>query len=163
MTGRCSDRLRLSVARRESTIRQDFRPLVFWLGSAVTGADGRATTTVTLPDSLTTYRIMAVAGDMASQFGFGEREIRATKPLTLLPAFPRFLSKGDRASFGAVVTNSGKDAGDAVVTIQSLDPASLEFGNAATQTVRLAPGASQSVKFDWRSRKVPALLESGSA
>jgi uncharacterized protein YfaS (alpha-2-macroglobulin family) len=64
-----------------AAIRQDFRPLVFWLGSAVTGADGRATTTVTLPDSLTTYRIMAVAGNEASQFGFGEREIRVTKPL----------------------------------------------------------------------------------
>ncbi len=129
-------------------IRQDFRPLVFWLGSATTGTDGRATTTVTLPDSLTTYRIMAVAGDQASHFGFGEREIRATKPLTLLPSFPRFLSKGDRASFGAVVTNSSKDAGDAIVTIQSLDPASLELGATATRTVRLAPNASESVRFD---------------
>ncbi len=133
-------------------IRQDFRPLVFWLGSATTGADGRATTTVTLPDSLTTYRIMAVAGDMASQFGFGEREIRVTKPLTLLPAFPRFLSKGDRASFGAVVTNSGKDAGNAVVTIQSLDPDTLQFGDLTTRTFRLAPGASESVRFDALAR-----------
>ena len=59
-------------------IRQDFRPLVFWLGSLTTDAGGRATTTVTLPDSLTTYRIMAVAGNEASQFGSGEREIRVT-------------------------------------------------------------------------------------
>ncbi len=59
-------------------IRQDFRPLVFWLGSVVTDATGRATTTVTLPDSLTTYRFMAVAGNEASQFGLGEREIRVT-------------------------------------------------------------------------------------
>ena len=73
-------------------IRQDFRPLVFWLGSATTGADGRATTTVTLPDSLTTYRIMAVAGDQASQFGFGEREIRvdeAADAAACVPALPR--------------------------------------------------------------------------
>ena len=53
--------------RQGVEVRQDFRPLVFWLGSATTDADGRATTTVTLPDSLTTYRIMAVAGDQASQ------------------------------------------------------------------------------------------------
>ena len=121
-------------------VRQDFRPLVFWLGSATTGADGRATTTVTLPDSLTTYRIMAVAGDQASRFGFAEREIRATKPLTLLPAFPRFLSKGDRASFGAVLTNSGTDAGNAVVTIESLDPGTLQFGTRTTRTVRNRAG-----------------------
>ena len=67
------------VAARHASgvsIQQDFRPLVFWLGSAVTDAGGRATTTVTLPDSPITYRIMAVAGNEASQFGFGEREIR---------------------------------------------------------------------------------------
>ena len=130
------------------TIRQDFRPLVFWLGSATTDAEGRATTTVTLPDSLTTYRIMAVAGDRASQFGFGEREIRVAKALTLLPAFPRFLGRGDTASFGAVVTNATKEAGTAVVTIQSLDPATLAFSGVSSHTVPLAAGASESVTFD---------------
>ena len=136
----------------DAGIRRNFEPLVFWLGSATTSADGRATTTVTLPDSLTTYRIMAVAGDQASRFGSGEHEIRVAKPLTLLPAFPRFLSKGDRASFGAVVTNSGKMNGSAVVTIQSLDPRTLRFGTLARRTFRLAPGASAPVKFDALAR-----------
>jgi uncharacterized protein YfaS (alpha-2-macroglobulin family) len=128
--------------------RHDFRPLVFWLGSATTDAGGRAATTVVLPDSLTTYRIMAVAGDQASRFGSGEREIRVTKPLTLLPAFPRFLNTGDRASFGAVVTNSGKEASNGIVTIQTLDPDILQFGGVATRTFHLAAGASEPVKFD---------------
>lgn len=82
-----------------------------------------------------------------SQFGSGELEIRVAKPLTLLTAFPRFLGKGDGASFDAVVTNGGKDAGTAVVTVQSLDQATLQF-SAVRQEVRLAPGASQSIKFD---------------
>ena len=133
--------------------RKDFRPLVFWLGSATTDAGGRAKTTVTLPDSLTTYRVMAVAGDDSSRFGFGEREFRVTKPLTLLPAFPRFLTKGDRASFGAVVTNSGKAAGDAVVTIQSLDSKVVQFGAAAKTTVSLAAGQSERVRFDAVARE----------
>ena len=41
---------------RRPPIRQDFRPLVFWLGSAVTDSGGRVTTTVTLPESLTTFQ-----------------------------------------------------------------------------------------------------------
>ena len=45
------------------TVRRDFRVLAFWLGSVTTGADGRASVDVTLPESLTTYRIMAVAAD----------------------------------------------------------------------------------------------------
>ncbi len=128
-------------------IRTDFRSLVFWLGSATTDADGRATTTVTLPDSVTTYRIMAVAGDLSSHFGAADTEIRATKPLTMLPAFPRFLSSGDRASFGAIVTNNTARAGDAIVTIRSLDPARVRFGAEMTRTVRLAAGESQAVRF----------------
>ena len=87
-----------------SNARKDFRPLAFWLGSVVTDRDGNATTTVTLPEALTSYRIMAVAGDEASRFGSGEAEIRVAKPITLLPNFPRFLSTGDNATFGATVT-----------------------------------------------------------
>src|SRR4029079_15451616 len=108
--------------------RSDFRTLVFWLGSVTTAADGRASVSVTLPDSLTTYRIMAVAGDLESRFGAGSAEIRATKLLTLLTSFPRFLSRDDRASFGAIVTNSTGRSGDAVVTIRSVDPVMLDFG-----------------------------------
>ena len=51
------------------TIRKDFRVLAFWVGSVVTDANGAATVDVTLPESLTTYRIMAVAADKASRFG----------------------------------------------------------------------------------------------
>jgi uncharacterized protein YfaS (alpha-2-macroglobulin family) len=131
-------------------LRTDFRPLVFWVGSLTTGADGRASTVVTLPDSLTTYRIMAVAGDLTSHFGAGETEIRASKPLTLLPAFPRFLSQGDRASFGAVVTNGTAAGGVATVTVRSMD-APLGFEGETTSTVRLAPGESQPVRFDARA------------
>jgi uncharacterized protein YfaS (alpha-2-macroglobulin family) len=133
--------------------RKDFRPVVFWLGSTTTAADGRATTDVTLPDSLTTYRIMAVA-DQAELFGSGEREIRVTKPLTLLPAFPRFLSRGDRASFGATVTNGSATGGDAVITVRSLDAAALQFDVTTVKTVHLAPGETAPVRFDAVARSV---------
>ena len=77
---------------------------------------------VKLPESLTTYRIMAVAGDKASRFGSADSEIRINKPVTLKATFPRFLAVGDKASFGAVVTSQLKTAGPATVTIESLDP-----------------------------------------
>ena len=50
---------------------------------------------------------------------------KVNKPVTLLAAFPRFLSLGDRASFGAVVTNTLAAGGGAAVTIRSLDPGVL--------------------------------------
>ncbi|MEO8071247.1 MAG: alpha-2-macroglobulin family protein, partial [Acidobacteriota bacterium] len=132
--------------------RRDFRPLAFWLGSVETDASGRATRDVTLPESLTTYRIMAVAGDAASRFGSSDVEIKVNKPVTLLAAFPRFLTLGDRASFGAVVTNTLATGGAAVVTIRSLDPALLQFQGSATQTLQLGAASTEPVRFDATAR-----------
>jgi uncharacterized protein YfaS (alpha-2-macroglobulin family) len=104
------------------TVRRDFRVLAFWLGSVTTGADGRAAIDVTLPESLTTYRIMAVAADRNSRFGSDDVEVRTNKPLTLKPTFPRFMAVGDTAYFGAVVGSQLPANGTAIVTIRSLDP-----------------------------------------
>ena len=129
------------------TLRKDFRVLAFWVGSVTTDASGKATVDVKLPESLTTYRIMAVAGDRASRFGSGDTEVRINKPLTLKPTFPRFLAVGDRAFFGAVVGSQLKDGGSAVVTMKSLDPGVLELTGPAEQTLTVAPGGNVEVRF----------------
>ena len=134
--------------------RTDFRPLAFWLGSVETDASGRATRTVSLPDTLTTYRIMAVAADSTSRFGSGSGTVRVTKPITLVPALPRFLALSDRASFGALVGNTLATAADAVVTIRSLTPALLEIQGQPTANVRLEAGATAAVRFDAIARGV---------
>ncbi|MCA1648989.1 MAG: hypothetical protein LC753_01535 [Acidobacteria bacterium] len=137
------------------TLRKDFRVLAFWLGSVVTDAAGRADLTVKMPESLTTYRIMAVAGDRLSRFGSGESEVRVNKPLTLKPTFPRFLAVGDKAHFGAVVTSQLKVGGAATVAIKSLDPGVLEFApGAARQAVQIPAGGSIEVRFDAAGRAV---------
>jgi uncharacterized protein YfaS (alpha-2-macroglobulin family) len=134
------------------SVRQDFRVLAFWLGSVTTNGNGHATTDVKLPESLTTYRIMAVAGDKVSRFGSADAEIRINKPLTLKPAFPRFLAVGDKATFGAVVTNQLKTGGPATVTIESLDPEVMQFASTAPQTVDVPASGSVEVRFDAAGR-----------
>lgn len=127
-------------------MRRDFRPLAFWVGSLETNGSGTATAEITLPDSLTAYHVMAVAGDAASRFGSATSEIRVSKPLTLLPAMPRFLSVGDRASIGGAVTNTTAAGGAATITIKSLDPSVLDVGG--TQTITLGASATAAVRFD---------------
>jgi uncharacterized protein YfaS (alpha-2-macroglobulin family) len=130
------------------TVRKDFRVLAFWVGSVVTDANGAASVEVTLPESLTTYRIMAVAADKASRFGSADSEIRVNKPVTMKPTFPRFLARGDKASFGAVVTSQLKAAGTANVTIKSLDPQILELTGATKRNAAIAAGGAVEVRFD---------------
>lgn len=134
------------------TLRKDFRVLAFWVGSIVTDAKGRARTEIMLPESLTTYRIMAVAGDRQSRFGWDQAEIRINKPLMLTPAWPRFLAVGDKAHFGGVVHNQLKKGGKATVSIESLDPNVLAVGG--TSTVDITPGSPSEVRFDAEAKSI---------
>jgi hypothetical protein len=133
-------------------VRKDFRPLAFWLGSVVTDAQGRATREVTLPESLTTYRVIAVAGDKASRFGAGEREIRTSKPVLVRPTFPRFLARGDEAHFGAIVQSQLPEAGTAIVSARSLDPALLDLRGEPIRTLEVAAKGSAEVRFDFEAK-----------
>jgi alpha-2-macroglobulin len=136
------------------TMRRDFRVLAFWIGSTVTDAEGKASLDITLPESLTTYRIMAVSADRASRFGSGQSEIRVNKPVTLRPAFPRFMAVGDRATFGSVVTNQLREGGTATVTMRSLDPGMLRIDGTDRKTVAIAAGRSGEVTFDLEARSI---------
>ena len=135
-------------------IRKDFRVLAFWLGSVVTDGKGHAKTDVTLPESLTTYRIMAVAGDKVSRFGWAQNEIRINKPVLLTPTWPRFLAVGDKAYFGAVVHSQLKQAGKATVTIKSLDPSVVEFAQPISSTIDVPAEGSAEVRFNADAKAV---------
>ncbi len=136
------------------TLRKDFRVLAFWLGSVTTDNSGHAAVDVDLPESLTTYRIMAVAADRNSRFGAGDSEVRINKPLTLKPTFPRFLAVGDHAHFGAVITSQLASAGTAVVTMKSLDPGVLDVVDGTPQSLPLGPGGSIEARFDAAGKSI---------
>jgi len=130
------------------TLRKDFRVLAFWLGSVTTDSRGHASADIKLPESLTTYRIMAVAADKASRFGSADSEIRINKPVVLKAAFPRFMARGDKAYFGSVVTSQLKQPGDAIVTMRSLDPSVLQVMGETRRVVQVGAGGSEEVRFD---------------
>ncbi|MBV9496007.1 MAG: Ig-like domain-containing protein [Acidobacteria bacterium] len=135
-------------------MRKDFRVLAFWLGSIATDKNGKAHTEVTLPESLTTYRIMAVAADKTSRFGFAQNEIKVNKPVLLTPTWPRFLAVGDTAYFGGVVHSQLKQKGTATVTIKSLDPSLLELTGETTSKADVASGGATEVRFNAKAKAV---------
>ena len=85
--------------------RTDFSALALFAASVPTDADGRARVPVKLPDSLTRYRVMAVAVEGARRFGSGEATLVARLPLMVRPSAPRFLNFGDRFELPVVVQN----------------------------------------------------------
>jgi alpha-2-macroglobulin len=92
-------------------VRSNFLPLAYY--SAVkTDASGHATVSFTMPDDLTTWRVMAVAvaGDDA-HFGTNDATFVSTQPLITNPLLPQFARPGDTFGLGVSVANQTGAAG----------------------------------------------------
>lgn len=86
-------------------IRSNFNPLAAFSPAVKTGADGKATLTVKVPDNLTRYRIVAIASSGERNFGKGESALTARLPLMVRPSPPRFLNFGDTFKLPVVLQN----------------------------------------------------------
>ena len=124
--------------------RELFDTLLLWKARVPLDARGRATIDVPLNDSLTSFRIVAVAGSGLDRFGTGATSIRATQDVMLLPGLAPLVREGDRfrADFTARNTTEHPITLTLVGTVEEL-PEAL-----AAQTVMLAAGASQVVGWD---------------
>src|SRR5262249_27556560 len=99
-------------------IRRNFPDTAYWNPSVVTGDDGTAKVTLTLPDNLTTWRMTARGLTADTRVGQATADLAATRPLLIRPALPRFLTAGDKLAIQAVVQNNTPNAIDATVTLE---------------------------------------------
>lgn len=128
--------------------RKDFRATAYWNGSLVTDEHGEINATFPAPDSLTRYRILAVAAAGVDRFGSGTGELVVSKPVIVEPALPAFANVGDHHVLQAVVHNTTNQPGDFEVTLKLDERASLWHPESKVLPVSL-DGASGSVR-EWR-------------
>jgi len=76
--------------------RELFDTLLFWQGRVTLDARGEATVRIPLNDSLTGFRIVAVATAGTGLFGTGEADIQTTQDLMILSGLPPLVREGDR-------------------------------------------------------------------
>jgi hypothetical protein len=88
-------------------LRADFRETAAWLPQLRTDANGELRTSFKLPDTLTRYRISAVALTKETEIGTARAEVRAALPLAVQLLLPRFAVEGDRLAAVGVVHNNG--------------------------------------------------------
>ncbi len=84
--------------------RENFNPCALWLGQITTDAEGRFSTEVKNPDTLTRYRVIAVAAHEADEFGVGSGHYQVNKPIMLEPSAPLSACKGDIVNMPVTVT-----------------------------------------------------------
>ena len=137
----------------EIDVRDNFDALAVYAPDETTDANGSVTVDVALPDSLTRYRVMAVAIDGAEHFGKGESTITARLPVMVRPSAPRFLNFGDQFELPVVVQNQTDAPLDVDVVVQG---ANLVFadGGAAGRRVTVPANDRVEVRFPARTDQV---------
>jgi alpha-2-macroglobulin len=131
-------------------LRTNFDALAAFEPSIKTDASGHATVELTLPDSLTRYRVMAVAVHGADRFGQGEATITARKPLMVRPSPPRFLNFGDTFELPVVLQNQTDEAMKVSVALRSVG---FEPSGAAGQSITVPAQDRVEVRFPAASKR----------
>jgi uncharacterized protein YfaS (alpha-2-macroglobulin family) len=133
------------------TARELFDTLLFWKARVKLDEQGRATVEVPLNDSLTSFRIVAVANGEAGLFGTGESSIRSTQDLMLFSGLPPLVREQDAFRAGFTVRNAAELPLDIEVRARvtpEADGKRTDADELRPITLRLAPGMSQDLGWD---------------
>ncbi|MDR3394744.1 MAG: MG2 domain-containing protein [Parasulfuritortus sp.] len=92
--------------------RELFDTRIFWQGRVKLDAQGEAEVEVPLNDSLTRFRIVAVANVNVGRFGTGETDVAVTQDLQILSGAAPLVREGDRLKVYFTLRNTSDHAMD---------------------------------------------------
>lgn len=104
----------------ESDLREDFRPVAYWNGALKTNLEGKAEIEFKVPDTMTLYRIYAVAIDKNSGFASNERPMQVSRDFYIEPGVMAFMTEGDKAVISLNYHNKTDQNGEAFARIDNM-------------------------------------------
>ncbi len=131
------------VASTTVSARKDFRATAVFAPRLHTDAKGHATVSVKMPESLTRFRIVALATSSTYFFGKGEGSIITQRKVNARTQAPRFLDQGDRFEVPVVVQNLDSTARTMTVAVRA---ANLSGGGLGKRVV-VPAGQRAEVRF----------------
>lgn len=130
--------------------RKNFDPCATWAATLITDAQGRFSHNFTLPDTLTRYRVIAVAYHDGAFFGHAESAIVAKKEVMLEAKSPRAANQGDLLRPQVTIQNASGTKGTWELRLVAHDAGGKAVCRATegvVKTVELAPGEEKTVSL----------------
>ena len=127
--------------------RELFDTLLLWKARVVLDDAGNASVEIPLNDSLTGFRIVAVATGGTALFGTGQTSIRSTQDLILLSGLPPLVREGDRIANIITLRNASQRPLAIVASARLATPGRERVG-ALSQAIALAPGEARELSWD---------------
>ncbi len=123
--------------------RELFDTLLLWKGSVKLDQRGEASVEIPLNDSLTSFRIAAVATGGVDRFGFGTKSIRTTQDLLLFPGIPPLVRQGDKFVSRFTVRNTTE------LPMKVRVSARIQPAAGSPQPQELSLGSGESKEISW--------------
>jgi alpha-2-macroglobulin len=129
----------------QPTIRKNFKDTAFWQPDVITGADGRATVKVDLPDNLTSWRATARGVTADTKVGATKYKVVARKDVIMRLETPRFVTQGDTVTLSGIVHNYLNTDKSTQISLE-VDGAQLQNSGKQTFTI----GKQGEHRIDWQ-------------
>lgn len=123
--------------------RDDFKPVLLWKGRVTLDEKGRARIPVALSDSLSAFRLVAVANAGTGLFGTGEATVRTSQDLQLFSGLPPLVRTGD--NYGASFTL--RNATDKAMKVTATVGVSPSVATGPPMTVEIPAGGTVPVTW----------------
>jgi alpha-2-macroglobulin len=131
-------------------LRKDFAALAHFAPSLRTDANGHVRVKFKVPDSLTRYRVSAIAVAGSEYYGKVETTLTARRPLMVRPAAPRFLNYGDKFQLAFLLQNQTSTPMQAEVAVRG---SNIRILGAQGKGVSVAANDRVEVRFNAESVK----------
>ena len=142
-----------SLTAPEVQIRKNFNETAFFFPDLKTDANGTISFSFTIPEALTTWKMMTMAHTKELASAYSEKTVITQKPLMVQPNAPRFLREGDEIEFSAKIVNLSDKEITGTTQLELFDATTNKsidgwFKNVfPNQYFTVAAGQSVAVKF----------------
>lgn len=140
--------------------RQKFDTLLFWKGVVKLDQNGSAVVEFPINDSLTSFRVVAIATGGEKFFGTGETSFRTTQDLSILAGLPVLAREGDELKPSVTIRNSSNQKMDielnaTVSGIGELDKKSISLDKDQSSEIFWdikIPNGIQKLDYEFRAK-----------
>lgn len=130
--------------------RKLFDTLLLWKDQIEVGKSGTATVEIPLNDSLTSFRIVAIAMGGTGRFGTGEASIRSSQDVMVFSSLPAVVREGDQFKGAINLRNATDSSFDLSVTAKVkavTEQGSIDLPGLEPKEIRLDKNQSTDVSF----------------
>ncbi len=147
------------MERVTTPVRENLQETAFFYPALRTDADGNVSIAFTLPESLTSWRLLGEAHTRHLDVALVEATATVHKDLMVQPNMPRFVRMGDTATITASVTNTTGHTCTGKALLQLIDPETEQVVYTQTAPFTAAADNSTTATFTYHpAAGTPTLL-----